>query len=154
MKITKGKRVRLKSKLSVKDGDVLEETVVEFFQGAGTMLPGLEQVLDGLTAGDKREGVIAAADAFGSAEHRHEKEIPRAEFGEAAIEKGAAFAATAENGQNVILRIDEVGDDVVKATMLHPLHARDIAYDVEVLKVTDPSPPPLPADAIAAETDD
>lgn len=155
MKISKGKRVRLKSKLSVVDGDLLEETVVEYFAGGGTMLPGLEKVLEGLSAGDKRDGVIAAAEAFGSPQHQPKKKIPRAEFpADADLKKGAEFAARAENGQNIILRIDDFDDDDVHVVMLHPLHKKDIAYEVEVLKVTDPTPPPLPIDAIAREADD
>jgi len=158
VKIAKGRRVRLKTKLSVVDGDVLEETVVEYFAGAGTMLPGLEKVLEGLVAGDKRDGVIKAEDAFGSAQHQPKKDIPRAEFPENAdLKDGLEFAATAENGQNIILRVDSFDDEAVHVVMLHPLHKKDIAYEVEVLRVTDPAPPPLPADAIAetvAESDD
>lgn len=150
MKIQKGRRVRIKVKLSVVGGDVLEESAVEYFAGSGTMLPGLEKVLEGLEVGAKREGVIKAADAFGSPQHQPKKDIPRKEFPENAdIKDGLEFAATAENGQNVILRVVSVDDEAVHCVMLHPLHKKDIAYEVEVLRVTDPAPPPLPADAIA-----
>jgi len=152
VKISKGKRVRMKSKLSIRDGDLLEETIVEYFQGAGTMLPGLEKVLDGLSAGDKRDGVVKARDAFGSSQHQPKRDIPRAEFPEdVSLDKGTEFAATAENGQNVILQIESVDDEFVHVRYLHPLHQKDIAYEIEVLKVTDPTPPPLPIEAIAAE---
>lgn len=152
MKISKGKRVRLKTKLSVVGGEVLEEKVVEYFAGAGTMLPGLEKVLDGLQAGDKRDGVIVAAEAFGSPQHRPKKSIPRKEFpADAELAKGTEFVATAEGGQNVILQVQLADDEKVEVVMLHPLHKKDLAYEVEVLKVTDPSPPPLPADAVAGE---
>ncbi len=155
MKISKGTRVRLKTKLSVVDGDVLEETVVEYFQGAGTMLRGLESILDGLASGDKRKGVIKAEDAFGSPEHQPKRDIPRAEFPEEVdLKDGTQFAATAENGQNVILEVESVDDDFVHVKYLHPLHSKDIEYDVEVLKVSDPTPPPLPVEAIAAPEDD
>ena len=154
MKISKGKRVRLKSKLSIKGGDLLEETIVEYFQGAGTMLRGLEKVLDGLGAGDKRDGVINASEAFGSSEHQPKRDIPRSEFPkDVDLAVGTEFAATAENGLNVILKVESVDDKEVHVRYLHPLHDKDIAYDVEVIKVSDPSPPPLPSDAIAEESD-
>ena len=40
MKIEDGKRVRIKVKLKVVDGDVIEESAAEYFQGAGTIIPG------------------------------------------------------------------------------------------------------------------
>lgn len=150
MKIAKGRRVRIKVKLSVVGGDVLEQTVVEYFAGSGTMLPGLEKVLEGLQKGDKREGVIKAKDAFGSPQHQPKRDIPRTEFpNNADLKDGLEFVATAENGQNVILRVNSFDDEAVHVVMLHPLHKKDIAYEVEILRVTDPAPPPLPADAIA-----
>jgi FKBP-type peptidyl-prolyl cis-trans isomerase SlpA len=155
VKIAKGRRVRIKVKLSVVGGDVLEETVVEYFAGSGTMLPGLETILEGLVKGDKRDGVIKAKNAFGSKQHQPKKDIPRAEFPkDAGLKDGLEFVATAENGQNIILRVESFDDDAVHVVMLHPLHKKDIAYDVEVLRVTDPAPPPLPADAIARALSD
>lgn len=129
--------------------------MVEYFAGSGTMLPGLEKVLEGLSAGDKRDGVIKAKDAFGSPQHQPKKDIPRSEFPkDAKLEDGLEFVATAENGQNVILRVTSFDDKAVHVVMLHPLHKKDIAYEVEILRVTDPAPPPLPADAIAKALSD
>ena len=152
MKITDGKRVRLKVKLQVKGGKVLEESVVEYFHGAGTMLSGLEAVLEDLEVGAKKSGVIPAKDAFGAAQHQHTKEIPRSEFPEEAkLEVGAEMVAGSEAGVNVILKVEKIGDDVVTCKLLHPLHSKDIEYDCEVLRISSPTPPPLPVEAIAKE---
>jgi FKBP-type peptidyl-prolyl cis-trans isomerase SlyD len=136
-------------------GEVIEQSVVEYFHGAGTMLAGLESVIDGLSAGDKKEGVIAARDAFGNPAAQPTKTIPRAEFPlDAALDKGVEFAAKAENGQDVVLQIEDVRDNQVHVRLVHPLAEKDISYQVEVLSVTDPTPPPLPASAVAdAEPD-
>lgn len=154
MKIESGKRVRIKVVLSVVGGDVIEESAVAYFHGAGTMLPGLEEELEGLEAGAKREGTIPAARAFGSPAHQHKKSISRREFPEGELAAGTLMVAKGANGQDVVLRVETVDGDEVEVTMLHPLHDKDIAYKVEVLSVTDPAPPPLPAEAIAAESDD
>lgn len=155
MKISDGKRVRLKVKLSVKDGDVIEQSVVEYFQGAGTMLPGLETVLDGLEAGAKKTGTIAAKNAFGSAKHQPIKLIPRKEFPkEPEPEIGSQFQAKSDQGQDVILKIEKVDDESVTVRLVHPLADKDIDYDFEVIAVSDPKPPPLPAEAIAKDDAD
>lgn len=113
------------------------------------MLPGLEKVLEGLAKGDKKEGVIEAANAFGDKQFQLDKPIPRKEFPEdAEFEKGQQFVAKGANGQDVILRVHEVTEDTVECKMLHPLADKDIEYDVEVLDVTDPTPPPLPVEAL------
>jgi len=150
VKIETGRRVRLKVRLQVVGGEVIEQSVVEYFHGAGTMLAGLETVIEGLSAGDKKEGVIAARDAFGNPAAQPTKTIPRSEFpAEAKLDKGLEFAAKAENGQDVVLKVEDVRDSQVHVRLVHPLAAKDISYQIEVIAVTDPTPPPLPASAVA-----
>lgn len=154
MKIEKGRRVFLKIKL--KSGDkVIEENAVEYFQGAGTMLPGLERVVEGLEAGAVKSGVLKAKDAFGDPQYHVKKSLSRKEFPkDAELEVGSQFAATnPDTGANVILRIEKVTDETVETVMLHPLAEKDISYELEVIKVTDPKPPPPPPGAIK-ELDD
>lgn len=139
--------------LKVKDGDVLEKNVVEYFHGGGTMLPALEKMLEGQEKGARKSGVLPAAKAFGDPAQQGVKKIPRKEFPkDANLEKGAQFMAKGADGKtDVVLRIDKVTDEVVDCAMLHPLADKDIEYDLEVLAVTDPTPPPLPANAIAED---
>lgn len=155
VKIEKGKRVRLKMKLQVVGGEVIEQSVVEYFQGAGKMIAGVEKAVEGLAAGEKKEGVIQAAEAFGNRAHQPKKSIARAEFPrDAKLEKGAEFHAKSETGQDVVLVVDSSDDKTVEVRLCHPLHKKDLEYQVEVISVTDPTPPPLPASAIAEEADD
>jgi FKBP-type peptidyl-prolyl cis-trans isomerase SlyD len=136
-------------------GDVIEQSVVEYFHGAGTMLAGLEKAVEGLEAGDKKEGVIAAGDAFGNPAGQPRKTLARAEFpADAALEKGSEFMAKADKGQDVLLLIEDVRDDKVDVRLVHPLAKKDISYQVEVVSVTDPVPPPLPASVISEEAEE
>jgi len=154
VKIEKGKRVRLKIELQVVDGEVIEKSVVEYFQGAGTMLAGLEEALEGLEKGATKEGVIPAARAFGNPASQPEKTIPRSEFPrDAALEKGSEFAAKADGGQDVVLVVQSADDDKVVVRLAHPLAKKDIAFKAEILSVTDPTPPPLPGAALVEETE-
>ncbi|MCG8423031.1 MAG: hypothetical protein MJE77_34430 [Proteobacteria bacterium] len=155
MKIHKGRRVRLKVKLKVKDGDELENNVVEYFQGGGTMLPSLEAILDGLEKGAKKSGVLEARDAFGAPALQQKKTMKRSEFPEGALEVGAQFVAKgADNNQDVVLRIQDIDSDDVEVLLLHPLADKDLEYELEVLQVTDPNPPPLPPEALGASEAD
>ena len=155
VKISDGLRVRLKVKLQVKGGDVIEQSVVEYFQGAGTMLQGLEDEIAGLEPGAKKTGVIAAARAFGNAKHQPTKKIARSEFpAEATLKEGEKFEAKGANGQDIVLQVLKNDGTQVEVKFVHPLAEKDIEYDVSVIAVTDPTPPPLPAEAVASESDD
>jgi len=151
VKIEKGCRVTVKVDLSVVGGESLEKSTVEYIQGAGTMLPGLEAVLKGLEKGAKRDGVIKAKDAFGATQ-LPPKKLKRTEFPkEAKITAGEKFAAKGENGMDVVLLIEKVTDTEVDVRYLHPLAEKDIKYSVEVMQVSDPRPPPMPTAALELE---
>lgn len=144
--------MKLKVDLSVVGGATLEKSTVEFIQGSGTMLPGLEAVLTGLEKGAKRDGVLKAKDAFGATK-MPPKTLKRSEFPkEAKLSVGEKFAGKAEgNDMNVILLIEKVTDTEVEVRYVHPLAEKDIKYSVEVVGVTDPRPPPMPAAALELE---
>lgn len=151
MKIEKGRRVTLKVDLSVVNGASLEKSTLEFIQGSGTMLAGIEKILEGLEKGAKREGVLKAKEAFGATE-LPPKKLKRSEFPkEAKLVVGEKFAAKGENDMNVVLKIEKVSDTEVEVRYIHPLAEKDIKYSVEVVAVTDPRPPPMPAAALELE---
>ena len=159
MKIEKGRRVTLKVDISVAGGQTLEKKTLEFVQGSGPMLPALERILEGLEAGAKREGVLKAKDAFGSPEVQAKiplKKMKRSEFPkDAALKVGDRMVAAGADAahMNVILEIVKAGADEVEVRLVHPLHDKDIKYAVEVVQVSDPRPPPMPAQALELEED-
>jgi FKBP-type peptidyl-prolyl cis-trans isomerase 2 len=148
VKIEQGKRVRVHARLSVEGGDLIEDSVVEYAHGSGTMLAGLEKALDGLEPGAKKSGSIPPESAFGNAAAQPTKVLSRAEFPkDAAFEVGATFAAKGVNGQEIVLEVVKVDKDTLEVKFLHPLAQKTIAYDVEVLSVHNPPPPVPPAAA-------
>ena len=78
--------------------------------------------------------------------------MKRAEFpADAKITAGERFAAKGENGMDVVLLIEKLAGDEVEVRFLHPLADKDIKYSVEVVQVSDPRPPPVPAAALELE---
>ena len=151
VKIENGRRVTVKIELSVVGGGSLEKKTVEYIQGGGTMLPALETILTGLEKGAKREGVLKAKEAFGAVQ-LPTKKIKRTEFPkDAKLTAGEQFAAKDEHKNDVVLRIEAVTDDEVEVRFLHPLADKDIQYNLEVVQVSDPRPPPVPAAALELE---
>jgi FKBP-type peptidyl-prolyl cis-trans isomerase SlyD len=154
VKIEKGRRVTLKVDLSVAGGQQLEKNQVEFIQGGGAMLSGLEKILEGLEKGAKREGVLKAKDAFGNPAMHPLKKMKRTEFPkELELKIGEKLVAKGINDLNVSRKVEKVGADEVEVRLIHPLAEKDIKYSVEVVNVTDPRPPPMPAAALELEED-
>lgn len=156
MKIEDGKRVRIQVKLTVVGGDVIENSVATYFQGAGTIIPGLEKALAGLEAGAEKSGVVPADEAFSAVAKLPPKKIPRAEFPkDAKLEVGEVFGARGPDGSPIQFEIHSVTDSTVEVHFVHPLAGKDIAYEVKVVSVSDPVPPPLPLpdDAVVEEED-
>ena len=155
VKIEKGRRVRMQIRLAVVDGDELESSVVEYFQGRGVMLPGLEKELEGLVAGDKKKGVVKAADAFGDPDKQIDKKLTRKDFPEdAELEEGMQFVAKgADSNQDVVIRLIKIDGDNIDAKLMHPLADKDIEFEAEILAVTDPMPPPMPGEVLLDDAD-
>ena len=131
-------------------GDTLEKSVVEYIQGGGAMLPGLEKVLQGLEAGAKKDGVLKAKDAFGNPALHPVKKMKRAEFPkDTKLKLGERFTAKGVDGKlDVVLAIEKLSGDDVDVRLVHPLADKDLRYECEIISVTDPKPPPLPAKAM------
>src|SRR6185503_8270374 len=121
------------------------------------MLPALERILEGLQAGDKREGTLKAKDAFGSPELQAKipiKKMKRSDFPkDAKLNVGERMIAAGADGahMNVILEIAKVTGDDVDVKLIHPLAEKDLKYSIEVVAVRDTRPPPVPAEALELE---
>jgi FKBP-type peptidyl-prolyl cis-trans isomerase SlyD len=152
VKIEKGRKVKLKVDLAIAGGDSLEKSTVDFIQGSGTMLVGIEKILEGLEKGAKRDGVIKSTEAFGNPDSHPVKQMKRSEFPkDAPMTISERMVAHGVNGMNVYLQIEKVAGDDVTVRLVHPLADKDIKYSIEVLQVTDPRPPPMPAAAMKLE---
>lgn len=163
MKIGAGLSVRIEYELKVKDGAVIESSQktgpLEYRQGTGKMLPGLERRLEGLSAGEQRSGVIAAAEAFGTEDSLPIKQMARQEFPSTLTPRpGLVFQAKSPNGEEISFKVIEATPDKVAVRLLHPLVGRDLEFKVKVLSVTDPRhppmAPPLPPGVVELELDE
>jgi len=163
MKIGTGLSVRIEYELRVKGGAVIESSTrsgpLQYQQGAGKMLPGLERRLEGLSPGEQRSGEIPAAEAFGTEDSLPIKEMAPQEFPTGLTPKtGLVFQAKGPHGEMVSFKVIRVGGSTVQVRLLHPLVGRDLEYQVKVLSVSDPSQPtaapPLPPGVVELDLDE
>lgn len=143
MKIASGKLVTMEYELLLEDGKLLESSEergpIKYVQGSGQMLQGLEDRLEGMSAGEEKEGRIPAAEAYGDEEDMPTLEIPAAEFpGGTEVNPGTDFQAKDPEGNPITFTVLEVDEEAVKVRLNHPLAGQSISFKVKIVAVSDP----------------
>ncbi len=141
MKITKRKAVTINYTLTNDDGEVLDTSrggePLSFIFGIGTLIPGLENALDGKSPGDHLKVSIKPEDAYGPRDESLIRLVPRAAFGGVEeLEVGMCFQATSDQGDQMIM-ITRIDGDNITVDGNHPLAGMPLNFDVEVVAVRD-----------------
>jgi FKBP-type peptidyl-prolyl cis-trans isomerase 2 len=149
-------KVRVAVELTHLDGKPIEKSSVEYVQGSGTMLKGLEAALEGMEANQTKEGTLKAKDAFGAEEDLPTTKLPRAQFPkEEKMDPGRQFEAKDLQGNPVTFKVLKIEGDQVVVRFLHPLAGKDIKFKVKVQAVVDPKKiPPPPSEALELGADE
>lgn len=147
--------VSLEYTLTVK-GKVLDSTEgdesIQFLQGHGEIIPGLEQALDGMALGESRAIAILAADAYGLVDERQIIDVPRDEFpDDFPLRPDVELEVKDRDGQTRNAVIVEVKDDAVTLNFNHPLAGKDLNFEVKVVGLRQASPEELAHGHVHAE---
>lgn len=120
-------------------GDVLDTSggaePLVYLQGAGNIIPGLENALVGKSVGDKLSVKIAPAQGYGERDPRAVQDVPRRAFqGIRDIKVGMSFTAEGPNGPTRVT-VTRVAGDMVTVDGNHQLAGENLHFDVEVTDV-------------------
>lgn len=119
------------------DGDILDTSSgrepLQFIQGVGNIIPGLEKALYGMTVGQRMQVVIAPADGYGDFEEDALVEVPRAEFPEhIPLEVGLELQVRGEEGHPMMAHVLFFDDQVVRLDFNHPLAGKELHFDITI----------------------
>lgn len=109
---------------------------LEFQLGAGQIIKGLEDQVQGMTTGETATVSIPAQDAYG--DHRPEgvQSVPRDRIPEGVdVSPGARLQATGSQGQAMTLTVIGATDEEITVDANHPLAGKDLVFDVELVEV-------------------
>ena len=139
MKVQENTVVGIHYTLKNDDGDVLDSSKdrdpLQFMQGKGNIISGLEKALDGKEEGDNVNVTLEPEDAYGP--HRDElvQQIPKSAFqGVGDLQEGMRFQAQTEQGTLPITVIN-IKDDTVTVDGNHELAGERLHFDVSVESV-------------------
>jgi FKBP-type peptidyl-prolyl cis-trans isomerase SlyD len=132
-------RVNMSEEFKVKDGHVvsMEYTLkvdgevadtsegrepLEYVHGAGNIIPGLEREITGMSVGDSKDVVVAAADGYGEEDEKAFMDVPRDQF-----------------PKEIPMKVgtDTVGDKSVRLDFNHPLAGKELHFSVRVVGLRD-----------------
>lgn len=129
--IEEGAKVTLQMTISVpNDHLVIPPHTSEYTHGAKQLIPGLEQALVGLHAGEKKRVELDPDHAFGQYDASKKTIIPRAQLPQTIT--AGEITTTPEGRPFTVLSL---ADDSAVIDFNHPLAGKQIVLDVVVLRV-------------------
>lgn len=144
-KIQMGSRVSMHFALLMPGGEEIDTTrrgkPASLTLGDGNLLPGFEESLIGLAAGDDAQLVVPAEKAFGERVEANLRLLGRTMFdnlsSEEPLEPGLVVSFKAPDGELPGV-VKAVYADTVQVDFNHPLSGNDITFDVSILSVEAP----------------
>jgi FKBP-type peptidyl-prolyl cis-trans isomerase SlyD len=149
LKVEDGRVVTLAYTLKV-DGKVVDTSEgpdgepIQFIQGSGQIIPGLEKALYGLSVGDHKEVEVPPEEGYGERDPEAHTEMDRSEFPKnVPLKPGVELQLTDEGGQVFEARIESVEGETVHLDFNHPLAGKTLNFAVQVVALRDASPSEL-----------
>jgi FKBP-type peptidyl-prolyl cis-trans isomerase SlpA len=132
-------RVTLHFSLLLESGQEIDTTrrarPATFTVGDGSLLPGFEANLFGLTAGADERFHIAAAQAFGELREENVRFMPKSQFSADVVPEPGLVVSFAGPGGELPGVVRAIEGDLVVVDFNHPLAGKALIFDVSILKV-------------------
>ena len=143
--IADGHIVSLEYTLTLQNKEVLDTNVgsdpLTYTQGAHQIIPGLENALTGMKAGDRKQVTVAPKDGYGEIDQRRIQEVPLEHIPPDARKVGIELQGKDPQGRTVRPVIKEVKEQVAVLDFNHRLAGQTLYFDVTVLDVQEGTAP-------------
>ncbi|WAJ72400.1 FKBP-type peptidyl-prolyl cis-trans isomerase [Catenovulum adriaticum] len=139
MKIAANTVVSMHYQVKNSDDEILDtsegKAPLNFIQGKGFLIPGLEAELNDKQAGDKFVCTIEPVNAYGEHHEGLVQRLPIDVFDQIEeIHEGMQLRASTDQGEQSII-ITKIEDDFVTVDGNHPLAGLTLTFDVDVVEV-------------------
>ena len=136
LKVNDGHVVSMDYTLHV-DGKVVDSSEggepLQFIQGMGHIIPGLENELYDMKVGDKKLVIVSAKNGYGEMDMEAFMDVPRDAFPtEVPLESGTELELRDQSGHPMLARIDTISEDNIRLNMNHPLAGKELHFDVSI----------------------
>lgn len=136
MQVQKGSVVSIEYTLTNDDGAVIDASNAEqplgYLHGFNNLVIGLEEALEGATAGSEVKVTVPPEKGYGMADPKWVQKVPRASFeGVESLQVGMSFVAETEEGPRPVF-ITGIEGDTVEVDGNHPLAGQTLHFAVKV----------------------
>jgi FKBP-type peptidyl-prolyl cis-trans isomerase SlyD len=140
--VEKGSTVKLEYTLKDDAGIVLDsnkgQAALTFTQGSAQLMPGLEQQIIGMHAGEEKKVVLKPEDAFGLTDPSAQAEVPKGMLPPESLTVGTRLMARNASGEQRPVTVKEVKQETVILDLNHPLAGKTLVFEIKVLGVEPP----------------
>ena len=137
--INSGKKVSLEYTVFLTDGTQIDSNVGEdplvFVHGSHQVFPALEQALTGLKAGDTKQVMLKAEEAYGPVVPEAYREVEIDTVPAPFRYAGAVLGIQDPAGGIYPIRVHEVNEQKIILDFNHPLAGQALRFDVKVVQV-------------------
>lgn len=122
------------------DGSVFDSSAgrdpLEFTVGAGQVIPGFEQAVEGMAVGQTKTVTIPSAEAYGERVAEAVLQVPREQLPpDLEPEVGQQLVMQSREGRQIPIVVVEVTEDSITIDANHPLAGRDLTFEIELVSV-------------------
>ena len=143
MQISKNSVVTLNYILKNDEGEIIDESQDGSFlymHGAGGIISGLEDQLEGKSAGDSLSAHIEPADGYGERDDSMIQTVSRDMFeADHPVEEGLQFHAESPEGDMLTITVTKVDGDKITIDGNHPLAGIALNFEVTIVDVREAS---------------
>lgn len=139
IRIGQNTQVTLHFALHLEDGNTVDSTFdkapATFKVGDGSLLPGFENALFGLKAGDKRELSVPPESAFGQPNPQNLQVMPRNQFQNMELAEGLLVIFNDAANTELPGIVKAFDEQQVTVDFNHPLSGKTLRFEVQIIDV-------------------
>ncbi len=139
MAVKKGDKIKVEYTGTLDDGTVFDSSEkhgqpIEFEVGSGQIIKGFDEAVVGMEKEEEKEFKLEPKQAYG--EHNPEmiKKVPKDQLPPEA-KSGSTLLLSLPNGQQVPVKVMEVGEKEATLDLNHPLAGKNLNFKIKVVEV-------------------
>jgi peptidylprolyl isomerase len=122
-------------------GDVFDTSKgrqpLEVQMGSGSVLPGFESALMGMSLNETKTFTLSPEDAYGDRDDSRMHDFPKSDI-PAGMEPevGQVLMLSTQQGQQIPARVDSIDEDKVTFDLNHPLAGEPLTFNIKVVGIS------------------
>jgi peptidylprolyl isomerase len=140
-KAKKGDKVKVHYTGSLANGEVFDSSLqrqepIGFEVGAGQMIKGFDDAVDGMAINEEKNVVIPADEAYGEWQEAQIFEFSKNDVpADMKPKKGDSLMVQDNEGRNIPVVVHNVTDEAIFLDANHPLAGKELIFDIQLLEI-------------------